>query len=126
MSDPSIIVAEAFKQFSQVAVSAVGPVLLSGGFPFQFSQFNSYYTHFFQLRAYEHGTRARLTQAEDDLRVLRHERDDSIRDLNTCKERSRAWFAEINTWKAEARPSALPLFFYNYSPQRLLRRQIMR
>jgi hypothetical protein len=76
MSDPSVTVAEAFKQFSQVTVSA--------------------------LRAYEHGTRARLTQAEDDLRVLRHERDDSFRDLNACKEQSRAWIAEVNRWKAEA------------------------
>lgn len=76
MSDPSITVAEAFKQFSQVTVSA--------------------------LRAYEHGTRARLTQTEDDLRVLRHERDDSIRDLNACREQSRVWLAEVNRWKAEA------------------------
>ncbi|KAF8501045.1 hypothetical protein F5888DRAFT_1632839 [Russula emetica] len=90
MSDPSIIVAEAFKQFSQVTVSA--------------------------LRAYEHGTRARLTQAEDDLRVLRHERDDSLRDLNACKEQSRAWLTEVNRWKAEARPALFWALLY-YSRQ---------
>ena len=95
MSDPSIIVAEAFKQFSQVTVSAVGPGCILQRSILQPS---------FQLRAYEHGTRARLTQAEDDLRVLRHERDDSMRDLNACKEQSRAWLAEVNRWKAEARP----------------------
>ncbi|KAF8272170.1 hypothetical protein EI94DRAFT_1796316 [Lactarius quietus] len=42
MSDPSVLVAEAFKQFSQATVSA--------------------------LRTYEQGTRARLSQVEDDLR----------------------------------------------------------
>ena len=114
MSDPSITVAEAFKQFSQVTVSAVGrpgsPALrwrCCAKPPLSLSLSN------FQLRAYEHGTRARLTQAEDDLRVLRHERDDSIRDLNACKEQSRVWLAEVNRWKAEARPSALPVPFYN-------------
>ena len=57
----------------------------------------------FQLRAYEHRTRARLNQAEDNLRVLRHERDDSLRDLSAFKDQNRAWVADVNRWKAEAR-----------------------
>jgi hypothetical protein len=116
MSDPSIAVSEAFKQFSQVTVSAVGPGSILPAFSSSCK---------LQLRAYEHGTRARLTQAEDDLRVLRHERDDSFRDLNACKEQSRAWIAEVDRWKAEARPSAPLLPFCNTHPQRLLCRQIV-
>jgi hypothetical protein len=73
MSDPSVLVAEAFKQFSQATVSA--------------------------LRAYEQGTRARLGQVEDDLRVLRRERDDALRDL---KEQTQVWVAEVDKWKSEA------------------------
>lgn len=74
-------------------------------------------TRSLQLRAYEHGTRARLNQAEDDLRVLRHERDDSLRDLNAFKEQNRAWVADVNRWKAEARvPPALPCAIYLPSP----------
>jgi hypothetical protein len=118
MSDPSITVAEAFKQFSQVTVSAVGPGYHLPPFSSSFIQPPPPPPPFtiFQLRAYEHGTRARLTQTEDDLRVLRHERDDSIRDLNACREQSRVWVAEVNRWKAEARLSPLLLPFYNTHP----------
>ncbi|KAN0139816.1 hypothetical protein V8E53_002478 [Lactarius tabidus] len=73
MSDPSVLVAEAFKQFSQATVSA--------------------------LRAYEQGTRARLSQVEDDLRVLRRERDDALVDL---KEQTQVWVSEVDKWKSEA------------------------
>ncbi|KAH9049973.1 hypothetical protein EDB84DRAFT_1555914 [Lactarius hengduanensis] len=76
MSDPSVAVAEAFKQFSQATVSA--------------------------LRAYEQGTRARLSQAEDDLRALRRERDDALRDFNASREQARVWVAEVDKWKSEA------------------------
>ena len=100
MSDPPVTVAEAFKQFSQVTVAAVRRDCDFRPPP---------PTHSLQLRAYEHGTRARLNQAEDDLRVLRHERDDSLRDLNAFKEQNRAWVVDVNRWKAEARvPPALP------------------
>ncbi|KAI0252397.1 hypothetical protein BJV78DRAFT_352943 [Lactifluus subvellereus] len=75
MSDPSIAIAEAFKQFSQATVSA--------------------------LRAYEQGTRARLNQADDDLRALRRERDDAFRDLNANKDQTRVWVAEVDKWKSE-------------------------
>ena len=60
--------------------------------------------HSFQLRAYEQGTRARLIEAEDELRALRHERDDALRDLNACKDQTRTWVSEADRWKAEARP----------------------
>jgi hypothetical protein len=113
MSDPSITVAEAFKQFSQVTVSAVGPGSILPAFSSSFIRLSIIIS---QLRAYEHGTRARLTQAEDDLRVLRRERDDSFRDLNACKEQSRAWLAEVNRWKAEARPVRTHLPFYDAHP----------
>ncbi|KAI9443161.1 hypothetical protein H4582DRAFT_1922820 [Lactarius indigo] len=76
MSDPSVAVAEAFKQFSQATVSA--------------------------LRVYEQGTRARLSQAEDDLRALRRERDDALRDLNASREQTQVWVAEVDKWKSEA------------------------
>lgn len=76
MSDPSVAVAEAFKQFSQATVSA--------------------------LRAYEQGTRARLSQAEDDLRALRRERDDALRDFNASREQAQVWVAEVDKWKSEA------------------------
>ncbi|KAH8989675.1 hypothetical protein EDB86DRAFT_2942588 [Lactarius hatsudake] len=64
MSDPSVAVAEAFKQFSQATVSA--------------------------LRAYEQGTRARLSQAEDDLH------------FNASREQAQVWVAEVDKWKSEA------------------------
>lgn len=124
MSDPSIAIAEAFKQFSQVTVSAVGgsgfPSILRCSLTFGLLVCS-------QLRAYEHGTRARLTQAEDDLRVLRRERDDSIRDLNACKEQSRAWLVDVNRCKAEARfRSALFCPSIILTPQRFTTcRQIM-
>lgn len=111
MSDLSVTVAEAFKQFSQVTVSAV-----RSGIPYLRAPYlrviHCHHRHcsfHSQLRAYEHGTRARLNQAEDDLRVLRHERDDSLRDLNACKEQTRAWVADVNRWKAEARPAHCPV-----------------
>ncbi|KAI0304471.1 hypothetical protein B0F90DRAFT_1815794 [Multifurca ochricompacta] len=75
MSEPSIAIAEAFKQFSQATVSA--------------------------FRAYEQGTRARLNQVEDDLHALRRERDDALTDLNANKEQTRVWLAEVDKWKAE-------------------------
>ncbi|KAI0252326.1 hypothetical protein BJV78DRAFT_1281686 [Lactifluus subvellereus] len=78
MSDPSIAMAEAFKQLSRATVSA--------------------------LRTYEQGTRARLNQIEDDLRVLRRERGDALRDLNASKGQTRVWVAEADKWKPEARP----------------------
>ena len=56
--------------------------------------------HSFQLRAYEQGTRARLSQVEDDLRVLRRERDDALRDLT---EQTQVWVAEVEKWKSEVR-----------------------
>lgn len=49
--------------------------------------------------------------------MLRRERDDSFRDLNACKEQSRAWLAEVTRWKAEARPRPVPPL---YSPPFLL------
>jgi hypothetical protein len=67
-----------------------------------------------QLGAYQQGTRARLIQADDDLRALRRERDDALRDLNASKDQTRIWVAEVDKWKSEARPpffpSSLPLF----------------
>ncbi|KAI0252356.1 hypothetical protein BJV78DRAFT_348970 [Lactifluus subvellereus] len=72
----SIVIMEAFNQFSQASVSA--------------------------LRAYEQGTRARLNQADDDLRSLRGERDDALRDLNASKDQTRVWVAELDKWKSEA------------------------
>ncbi len=59
--------------------------------------------HSFQLRAYEQGTRARLSQAEDDLRALRRERDDALRDLNASREQTQVWVAEVDKWKSEVR-----------------------
>lgn len=90
MSDPSVLVAEAFKQFSQATVSAVGLATFLSDPSFTHSQ----------LRAYEQGTRARLSQVEDDLRVLRRERDDALRDL---KEQTQVWVAEVDKWKSEVR-----------------------
>lgn len=100
MSDPSVTIADAFKQFSQATVSAVS----RPGFTPPRSVVQS-----LQLRAYEQGTRVRLHQAEDDLRALRHERDDALRDFNACKEETRAWVAEVDRWKAEART---PLMYF--------------
>ena len=57
--------------------------------------------HSFQLRAYEQGTRARLSQVEDDLRSLRRERDDALRDLNASREQTQVWVAEVDKWKSE-------------------------
>jgi hypothetical protein len=95
MSDPSIAIAEAFKQFSQATVSAVrrNSTFLTRSL-----------VHSFQLRAYEQGTRARLHQVDDDLRALRRERDDALRDLNASKDQTRVWVAEVDKWKSEARP----------------------
>jgi hypothetical protein len=86
--------------------------------PPPFRSFNS-----FQLRAYEHGTRGRLNQAEDDLRTLRHERDEALRDFNACKEQTRAWATEVDRWKAEARPTRYmrPYFSFVADAQRFVR-----
>lgn len=94
-------------QFSQATVSAVS-VLPRPDFPPSFPAFGV--VHSFQLRAYEQGTRARLVEAESELRALRHERDDALRDLNACKEQTRTCAAEVDRWKAEARhPTSLHL-----------------
>ena len=106
MPDPfvAVTVAEAFMQFSQATVSAVSAL---PRFPPSFPAFGV--VHSFQLRAYEQGTRARLVEAESELRALRHERDDALRDLNACKEQTRTCAAEVDRWKAEARhPTSLP------------------
>ena len=53
--------------------------------------------------------------------VLRHERDDSLRDLNAFKEQNRAWVADVNRWKAEARvPPALPCAICHPPPSSML------
>jgi hypothetical protein len=73
MSDPSIAMTEAVKQFSQSTV--------------EYLPYNSP-VHSFQLRAYERGMRARSNQPHDDLRALRREHDDALRDLNTSKDQT--------------------------------------
>jgi hypothetical protein len=73
-----------------------------------------------QLGAYQQGTRARLVQADDDLRALRRERDDALRDLNASKDQARIWVAEVDKWRSEARPflpSSLPLFLCLLPPR---------
>ena len=92
----AVAVADAFMQFSQATVSAVRA-------PDSHPLHPRSVVHSFQLRAYEQGSRARLIEAEDDVRSLRHERDDALRDLNICKEQTRTWIAEVDRWKAEAR-----------------------
>ena len=74
----------------------------------QIPSFQSLAQCHFQLRAYEHGTCARLSQAEDDLRVLRYKRDDSLRDLNVFEEQNREWVADVNRWKVEVRVCLSP------------------
>ena len=53
--------------------------------------------------------RARLNQTHDDLRALRRERDDALRDLNASKDQTRVWVAEVDKCKSEARPLSLHL-----------------
>ncbi len=77
--------------------------------------------HSFQLRAYEQGTRARLSQTEDDLRALRRERDDALRDLNANREQAQVWVAEVDKWKSEV-CSSLPHCFGLDSPYTRRRR----
>jgi len=60
--------------------------------------------HSFQLHAYEQGTRARLIEAEDELRTLRHERDDALQDLNACKDQTCMWVPKADRWEAKAHP----------------------
>ena len=102
MTDPfvAVTVAEAFMQFSQATVSAVGRAP-RGGIPHPPPRS---VVHSFQLRVYEQGTRARLIEAEGELRALRRERDDALRDLDACKDQTRACVAEVDRWKTEARP----------------------
>ena len=49
-----------------------------------------------QLRAYEQGMCARLNQTDDDLRALRCERHDALRDLNASKDQTQVW---VVWWK---------------------------
>jgi hypothetical protein len=108
MSDLSIAITDAFNQFSQATVSAV-----RHNYSILLTSFLAHSSHS-QLGAYQQGTRARLIQADDDLRALRRERDDALRDLNASKDQTRSWVAEVDKWKSEARPpflpSSLPLF----------------
>lgn len=85
-------------QFSQATVSAVGRAR-----PASLTSSSRSVVHSFQLRAYEQGTRSRLIEAENELRSLRHERDNALRDLNACKDQTRTWAAEVDRRKAEAR-----------------------
>ena len=95
MSNPSIAIAEAFKQFSQATVSAVRrntflTLLL--------------FTHF--SSALTNKERPRLNQTHYDLRVLYRERDDALTDFNASKDQARVWVAEVDKCKSEAGPGA--------------------
>ncbi|KAI9465551.1 hypothetical protein BJY52DRAFT_1383145 [Lactarius psammicola] len=94
MSDPSVAVAEAFKQFSQATVSAVGRDITFLSDPSLFTHFSFALTNKGRVRG--------SVKAEDDLRALRRERDDALRDLNASKEQTQVWVTEVDKWKSEA------------------------
>jgi hypothetical protein len=38
----------------------------------------------------------KIKLADDDMRALRRERDDALRDLNASKDQTRIWVAKVN------------------------------
>ncbi|KAI0055584.1 hypothetical protein BV25DRAFT_1921693 [Artomyces pyxidatus] len=75
MTEPSIVLAEALKSISHSTVTA--------------------------LRAYEQGSRVQLARAEEDIRIVRQERDDAVAAVYETKKQEQSWKQELEKWKGE-------------------------
>ncbi|EIM86027.1 uncharacterized protein STEHIDRAFT_169037 [Stereum hirsutum FP-91666 SS1] len=74
MAEPSVILAEAIKSISHATTTA--------------------------LRTYEQGARAQIAQAQEEIRQLRHERDQAVTEVHVCRQQEQTWQQEILKWKA--------------------------